>query len=78
MYIAYDTKNGVKYAKVCSGKRVGGKVVTSQKSLGRVVDEAKGILSITVNADIVMLCAVSGLNLNIMGRITCLYIIFQN
>lgn len=43
MYIAYDMKNGVKYAKVCSGKRVGGKVVTSQKSLGRVVDEAKGI-----------------------------------
>ena len=43
MYIAYDTKNGVKYAKVCSGKRVYGRVVTSQKSLGRVVDEAKGI-----------------------------------
>ena len=43
MYIAYDIKGGVKYAKVCSGRRIDGKVVTSQKSLGRVVDEAKGI-----------------------------------
>ena len=43
MYIAYDIKGGVKYAKVCSGRRIDGKVVTSQKSLGRVIDEAKGI-----------------------------------
>ena len=43
MYIAYDIKGGVKYAKVCSGRRIDGKVVTSQKSLGRVIDEARGI-----------------------------------
>ena len=43
MYIAYDIKGGIKYAKVCSGRRIDGKVVTSQKSLGRVIDEAKGI-----------------------------------
>ena len=43
LYISYDIKSGVKYTKVCSGKCVDGKVVTSQKSLGRVVDEAKGI-----------------------------------
>lgn len=43
LYIAYDIKSGVKYTKVCSGMRVDGKVVTSQRSLGRVVDEAKGI-----------------------------------
>ena len=46
MYIAYDIKGGVKYAKVCSGRRIDGKVVTSQKSLGRVVDEAKGTITI--------------------------------
>jgi len=39
MYIGYD----IKYAKVCTGKRVDGKVVTTQKSLGRVLDEAAGI-----------------------------------
>ncbi|MXI86930.1 hypothetical protein GRZ57_09175 [Sphaerochaeta halotolerans] len=38
MYIGYDIKNGIKYAKICTGKRVNGKVVTSQKSLGRVLD----------------------------------------
>jgi hypothetical protein len=43
MYIGYDIKNGIKYAKICTGKRVNGKVVTSQKSLGRVLDEAAGI-----------------------------------
>ena len=43
MYIGYDIKNGIKYAKVCTGKRVDGKVVTTQKSLGRVLDEAAGI-----------------------------------
>ena len=36
-------KGGVKYAKICSGRCTDGRVVTSQKSLGRVVDEGKGI-----------------------------------
>jgi len=43
MYIGYDSKNGVKYAKICSSSRVDGKVITKQKSLGRVLDEEKGI-----------------------------------
>ena len=43
MYIAYDIKGGVKYAKVCSGRRIDVKIDTSQKYLGRVVDEARGI-----------------------------------
>ena len=51
MYIAYDIKGGVKYAKVCSGRRIDGKVVTSQKSMGRVVDEAKGIYHTTGSTD---------------------------
>lgn len=43
MYIGYDKKNGIKYAKLCSTERVDGKVVTKQKSLGRVIDEKKNI-----------------------------------
>ena len=43
MYIGYDVKNGVKYAKLCKSTRVNGKVKTEQKSLGRVLDEGKGI-----------------------------------
>lgn len=43
MYIGYDIKNGVKYAKICSSSRVDGKVITKQKSLGRVLDEEKRI-----------------------------------
>ena len=43
MYIGYDKKNGIKYAKLCSAERVDGKVVTKQKSLGRVIDEKKNI-----------------------------------
>jgi hypothetical protein len=43
MYIGYDVKNGVKYAKICSSKRVDGKVKTTQQSLGRVIDEKNGI-----------------------------------
>ena len=43
MYIAYDIKNGIEYAKICTGKRIDGKVKTSQKSLGRVIDKEKGI-----------------------------------
>ncbi|MDD3366252.1 MAG: hypothetical protein PHS67_03195, partial [Sphaerochaetaceae bacterium] len=43
MYLGYDIKNGVKYAKICSSRREGDKVISSQKSLGRVLDEKKGI-----------------------------------
>lgn len=43
MYIGYDIKNGIKYAKLCKSMRIDGKVKTIQKSLGRVLDEANGI-----------------------------------
>ena len=43
MYIGYDVKNGIKYAKLCKSTRINGKVKTEQKSLGRVLDESKGI-----------------------------------
>jgi hypothetical protein len=43
MYLGYDIKNGVKYAKICSSRREGDKVISTQKSLGRVLDEKKGI-----------------------------------
>jgi hypothetical protein len=43
MYIGYDVKSGVKYAKICKSERVNGKVKTTQTSLGRVIDEAAGI-----------------------------------
>ena len=43
MYIGYDVKGGVKYAKICKSERIGGKVKTTQVSLGRVIDEKAGI-----------------------------------
>ncbi|MDR1487470.1 MAG: hypothetical protein LBT62_05700, partial [Deltaproteobacteria bacterium] len=43
MYIGYDVKSGVKYAKICKSERVDGKVKTTQVSLGRVIDEDAGI-----------------------------------
>jgi hypothetical protein len=43
MYIGYDVKGGVKYAKICKSERVGGKVKTTQISLGRVINEKAGI-----------------------------------
>ena len=43
MTIGYDLKNGIKYAKICSGKREDGKVRSIQVSLGRVIDEEKHI-----------------------------------
>jgi hypothetical protein len=43
VYLGYDIKNGVKYAKICSSKRVDGKVKTTQQSLGKVIDEENGI-----------------------------------
>jgi hypothetical protein len=43
MYIGYDIKCGVKYAKICKSERINGRVKTTQISLGRVIDENKGI-----------------------------------
>ncbi|MBI9096772.1 MAG: transposase [Sphaerochaeta sp.] len=43
MYLGYDIKGGVKYAKICSSRREGDKIISSQKSLGRVLDEKRGI-----------------------------------
>ncbi|MDR1050406.1 MAG: transposase [Deltaproteobacteria bacterium] len=43
MYIGYDVKGGVKYAKICKSERIDGKVKTTQVSLGRVIDEKVGI-----------------------------------
>jgi len=43
MYIGYDVKNGVKYAKICQSERKEGKVKTKQISLGRVIEEGAGI-----------------------------------
>ena len=43
MYIGYDVKNGIKYAKICKSDRINGKVKTTQISLGRVIDEKEGI-----------------------------------
>ncbi len=59
MYLAYDKKNGVEYAKICTGKRVDGKVTIDQVSLGRVIDKEKhifhnkkrGFFSYDVNSD---------------------------
>ena len=45
MYIGYDVKGGVKYAKICKSERIDGKVRTHQVSLGRVIDEKAGIYS---------------------------------
>ena len=45
MYIGYDVKSGVKYAKICKSERIGGKVKTTQSSLGRVIDEKAGVYS---------------------------------
>jgi hypothetical protein len=43
VFIAYDTKNGVPYAKICTSKRTGNSVAKSYINLGRVLDKEKGI-----------------------------------
>ena len=45
MYLGYDIKSGIKYAKICKSDRVNGRVKTTQYSLGRVIDEKAGIYS---------------------------------
>ena len=43
MYIAYDIKNGVEYAKLVKSIRKGTKVVKEYSNLGRVLDKKLGI-----------------------------------
>jgi hypothetical protein len=43
MYIAYDIKNGVEYAKLCISKRTGKETAKEYINLGRVLDKEKGI-----------------------------------
>lgn len=43
MYIAYDTKNGVEYAKLYTSKRDGQRTYKEHCNLGRVLDKERGI-----------------------------------
>ena len=43
MYIAYDVKNGIEYAKLCVSKREGEAVLKDYTNLGRVLDKERGI-----------------------------------
>jgi len=43
MYLAYDIKNGVEYAKICISKRDGDKLSKDYINLGRVLDKSRGI-----------------------------------
>jgi len=43
MYIAYDIKNGVEYAKLVKSTRHGKKIAKEYKNLGRVIDKEKNI-----------------------------------
>ena len=45
MYIGYDIKSGIKYAKICKSDIINGKVKATQNSLGRVINEKAGIYS---------------------------------
>jgi hypothetical protein len=43
MFIAYDSKNGILYAKMCISKRNGNSITKKYINLGRVLDKKKGI-----------------------------------
>jgi hypothetical protein len=43
MFIAYDLKDGIEYAKLCTSKRKGNKTLKEYINLGRVLDKEKGI-----------------------------------
>ena len=43
MYIAYDIKNGVVYAKLCVSRRTGKTTAKDYINLGRVIDKKHGI-----------------------------------
>lgn len=43
MFIAYDVKNDIEYAKICTSKRDGKKVNKTYENLGRVLDHDRGI-----------------------------------
>lgn len=42
-HIVYQVTNGIEYARIATSTRVGDKVVTQAKALGRVLDKEKGI-----------------------------------
>jgi hypothetical protein len=43
MFIAYDIKNGIEYAKLCVSSRIGAEVSKDYTNLGRVLDKGRGI-----------------------------------
>jgi hypothetical protein len=43
MFIAYDIKNGIEYAKLCVSTRDGRKILKDYTNLGRVLDKERGI-----------------------------------
>ena len=43
MYIAYDVKNGVEYAKLYTSRRTGSRTFKEHSNLGRVLDKERGI-----------------------------------
>jgi hypothetical protein len=43
MYIAYDSKSGVEYAKLCTSRRDGSRTYKEYVNLGRVLDKAGGV-----------------------------------
>jgi len=43
MFLAYDIKNGIEYAKLCTSKRDGDIVNKEYTNLGRVIDKKRGI-----------------------------------
>lgn len=43
MFLAYDVKNGVEYAKICTSKRIGKTVSKEYTNLGRVLDKDRHI-----------------------------------
>ena len=43
MYIAYDVKNGIEYAKLVKSKRNGKRIEKEYANLGRVLDKELGI-----------------------------------
>ncbi len=43
MFIAFDVKKGVEYAKICSSKWENGKTRKDYTYLGRVIDKEKGV-----------------------------------
>ena len=45
MFLVFDVKNGVKYARFVKSKRVDGKVRQESMNIGRVLDESRLIFA---------------------------------